>query len=80
MYIFQCFHSFLLYVSAVVRAIVPTAMSVISDPLHPFNHPQDGPRARAFTPDSMEPDEMKHFPEFCKWEKALIFKNYLNWM
>lgn len=47
--------------------VVPTAsVSVISDPLHPFNHPQDGPRARAFTPDSMEPDEMKHFPEYCK--------------
>lgn len=39
---------------------------VISDPLHPFNHPKEGPRARAFTPDNMEPEEIEAFPEYYK--------------
>lgn len=36
------------------------------NPLHPFNHPQEGPRARAFTPDNMEPEEIAAFPEYYK--------------
>ena len=36
------------------------------DPLHPFNHPKEGPRARAFTPDNMEPEEIEAFPEYYK--------------
>ena len=36
------------------------------DPLHPFNHPQEGPRARAFTPDIMEAEEIAFFPEYNK--------------
>lgn len=36
------------------------------NPLHPFNHPQEGPRARAFTPDNMEPEEIEAFPEYYK--------------
>ena len=39
---------------------------VTCDPLHPFNHPKEGPRARAFTPDNMEPDEIEVFPEYYK--------------
>ena len=39
---------------------------VTCDPLHPFNHPKEGPRARAFTPDNMEPDEIEAFPEYYK--------------
>ena len=45
---------------------IMSAVAVVNDPLHPFNHPQDGPRARAFTPDNMEPEEMQYFPEYCK--------------
>lgn len=36
------------------------------NPLHPFNHPQEGPRARAFTPDNMEPEEIAVFPDCYK--------------
>ena len=36
------------------------------DPLHPFHHPQEGPRARAFTPDVMEAEEKKAFPEYSR--------------
>lgn len=36
------------------------------NPLHPFNHPQEGPRARAFTPDNMEPEEIAAFPDYYK--------------
>lgn len=35
-------------------------------PLHPFNHPHEGPRAQAFTPDVMEPVEIRAFPEFYR--------------
>ncbi len=40
---------------------------LLADPLHPFNHPQEGPRARAFTPDVMEPEEIEAFPEYHRW-------------
>lgn len=40
---------------------------LLGDPLHPFNHPQEGPRARAFTPDVMEPEEIAAFPEYHRW-------------
>ncbi len=39
---------------------------LLADPLHPFNHPQEGPRARAFTPDVMEPEEIEAFPEYYR--------------
>ena len=41
--------------------------ALLCDPLHPFNHPQEGPRARAFTPDIMEPEEIRTFPEYYRW-------------
>lgn len=34
----------------------------MEDILHPFNHPQEGPRARAFTPDVLEEEEIKSVP------------------
>ena len=43
------------------------------DPLHPFNHPKEGPRARAFTPDNMEPEEIEAFPEYYKSVARLFF-------
>lgn len=36
------------------------------DEFHPFNDPDDGPRAGAFTPDIMDEEEMKTFPEWTK--------------
>jgi len=39
---------------------------LLFDPLHPFNHPQEGPRARAFTPDIMELEEIQAFPQYHK--------------
>ena len=36
------------------------------DALHPFNHPKEGPRAGAFTPDVMEQEEIEAFPEWTK--------------
>ena len=51
---------------------------VTCDPLHPFNHPKEGPRARAFTPDNMEPDEIEAFPEYYKlvwsWRAVKIYE------
>jgi len=37
-----------------------------ADPLHPFNFPKEGPRARAFTPDVMERFESASFPEYAR--------------
>jgi len=37
-----------------------------ADPLHPFNFPKEGPRARAFTPDVMERFECAAFPEYAR--------------
>ena len=45
---------------------VSSVHRVTCDPLHPFNHPKEGPRARAFTPDNMEPEEIEAFPEYFK--------------
>ena len=45
---------------------------VTCDPLHPFNHPKEGPRARAFTPDNMEPEEIEAFPEYYKSVMRLV--------
>ena len=36
------------------------------DWLHPFNHPKEGPRGGALTPDNLEPSEAKTFPEWNK--------------
>ena len=41
------------------------------DALHPFNHYQQQPRARAFTPNEMEPEEIKAFPDFVKYVKFM---------
>ena len=40
-----------------------------SDPLHPFNNPEEGSRAFAFTPDVMEDEEEKEFPQLCRLSK-----------
>ena len=42
---------------------MPGATALQYDPLHPFNHPQEGSRAQAFTPDVMAPEEKQAFPE-----------------
>ncbi|XP_019850257.1 PREDICTED: lysine-specific histone demethylase 1B-like [Amphimedon queenslandica] len=44
------------------------------DWLHPFNHPKEGPRGGALTPDTLEPCESKTFPE---WSKSPALDVYL---
>ena len=44
--------------------------SVLLHPLHPFHHPHEGPRAMAFTPDIMEPVEVRAFPEYYRVYEA----------
>ena len=39
---------------------------LLHDPFHPFNHPDDGERAMAYTPDVMTEEEMAAFPEYSK--------------
>ena len=39
---------------------------LLHDPFHPFNHPDDGERAMAFTPDVMTEEEMAAFDEYSK--------------
>lgn len=36
------------------------------DWLHPFNHPKEGPRGGALTPDTMDTCEAQTFPEWTK--------------
>ena len=50
------------------------------DWLHPFNHPEDGERARAFTPDTMTTEEEEAFPEYSKYVTASIAMGQVMWV
>eukprot|EP00731_Ephydatia_muelleri_P010985 Em0005g1571a len=48
--------------SPAISSFPDPSKELVEDILHPFNHPQEGPRARAFTPDVLEEEEIKAFP------------------
>ncbi len=62
----------LIYNHIHILVITATTTSSLNNELHPFNNPDDGPRAGAFTPDLMNNDDIKTFPE---WTKLLIVIN-----
>ena len=61
-----------LKVSSLLSSAGPINIPLTYDPLHPFNYPQEGPRARAFTPDVMEQEEILAFPEYYKYVQTPI--------